>query len=129
MDGKNMTARELSKLHYLNELIKRDECRLSEMKEWMVEKAENTNPSAEALSQVMAKQKEEIRYRLVLHMAERFNIESFIYSVDDYQLQTILLLRFSDCLTWNQIAKRIGGNNTADGVRMYCNRFLHRKNK
>ena len=38
------------------------------------------------------------------------------------------MYRFINGLPWEQIAACIGGNNTADGVRMMCNRYIKATN-
>lgn len=51
-------------------------------------------------------------------------VEDFINSVSDSHMRRIINLKVIDDLTWQQVALRMGGGNTADGVRMTFNRFM-----
>ena len=53
-------------------------------------------------------------------------IESYIDSCDEY-VGTMLKLHYINGKSWANIALRAGGNNTENGVRMICHRFV-RKN-
>lgn len=48
-----------------------------------------------------------------------------IENIGDSLIRQIITLRYVNGLTWDQVAAHIGGNNTADSVRMMCNRFLN----
>lgn len=48
----------------------------------------------------------------------------YIENIDDSLIRQIITLRHLNGLTWEQVAARIGGNNTADSVRMMHDRFL-----
>jgi len=56
--------------------------------------------------------------------AQRKKIITYISSVDNSQVRQILFLRHVDCLGWWKVARIVGGNNTADSVRMAHDRFL-----
>lgn len=128
-----MTIRELSKLYYLTKLIERDELRLSELEARLQPGGMNLsgmprNPSPknmmEEIVPLMIEIKDRIKRQQTAYIKERMVIEDYINSVDDYQIRLIMSYRFVDLMTWQQIAYRLGGNNTADGVRKACNRFL-----
>lgn len=51
----------------------------------------------------------------------------FIDAIPDSQMRQIMRLRYANGFSWRQVATRIGGGNTEDGVRKAHNRFL-RKN-
>ena len=53
-------------------------------------------------------------------------IEKFISEVDDSRMRRIINYRFIDNLTWNEVADRIGGGNTEDGVRISFYRFMQK---
>lgn len=61
------------------------------------------------------------------HTAEIARLEAYITAVDDSLTRQAFVLRFSEGLSWRAVAYRIGGGNTADGIRMLCVRYL-RKN-
>ena len=132
-EEKAMTVRELSKLYYLNKLIERDSLRLSELENRLQPGGMNfngmpRNPSPknmmEEIIPLIIEIEERIRKEQEDYIRERMEIESFIRSVEDYQIRLILSYRFVDLLTWNQTARMIGGNNTEDSVKKMCYRFL-----
>ena len=51
------------------------------------------------------------------------DVEDYISGLPDSHLRTIVRLRIVDGLTWQQVAQRIGGGNTEDGVRMAFKRY------
>ena len=51
-------------------------------------------------------------------------IATWIDTVEDTPAHTIFRLRFIHCMTWSQVAKAIGGRNTANSVKIYCHRYL-----
>ena len=52
------------------------------------------------------------------------DIDACISGIDDCILRQVVSLRFVEGLSWGQVAASIGGGNSADGVRMMCNRFF-----
>lgn len=62
---------------------------------------------------------------LEMEILETVNkVEQFIAELDDSRIRRIINLRFIENLSWNQTAHRIGGNATADSIRMEFNRFM-----
>ena len=51
----------------------------------------------------------------------------YIRQIDDMYLQTIFLLRFIECLSWDDIALSMGKEEAADSIRMACYRCLDKK--
>ena len=49
---------------------------------------------------------------------------NYISGVEDSLTRQILTARFVDNLSWQAVAMRVGGGNTAATVRQRCNRFL-----
>lgn len=64
------------------------------------------------------------RVEELLDLLEEIN--EYIESIDDSLIRQIIILRYINGLTWDQVAAHIGGGNTADSVRMALNRFLKR---
>lgn len=65
---------------------------------------------------------------LEMELMETLNqVEEFISSVNDSRMRRIITLRFNDNLPWLKVAERLGGNSTADSVRMEFNRFMEKK--
>lgn len=63
------------------------------------------------------------RVRELINLVDEIN--KYIDRIDDSLIRQIIMLRYINGLTWEQVAEQVGGNNTADGVRMIHNRFLN----
>lgn len=57
-------------------------------------------------------------------VAQATEVEEFILGIDDSFMRRLISYRVLDNLTWGEVAAKMGGNNTEDGVRMAFNRFL-----
>lgn len=78
--------------------------------------------------QKIAEQREKIRELISMKLAEisvaEREILEYIFSIDDSQIRRIMRLRHIELKSWLQVANIIGGNNTADSVRMMHDRYL-----
>ncbi len=132
-----MTKEELSKLYWLNREIELEKRRLSELEAAAV----NTTSSVSGLPHVtgesrktengailIAEQRDLVELKIKQSVIEYNRLNRYIASVRDPLVRSILSLRFVDGLPWLQVAMRVGGNNTANSVRMTCERFFE-KNK
>ncbi len=128
-----MTLKELSQLYYLNREIEMDKKRLQELEMLAVTVTPNITgmPRGSGVSDKVGRYAAEIadlkgiieaKHKQCLY--ERNRIERYIASIDDSLLRQIFTYRFVNGLPWRQVAACIGGNNTADGVRMMCNRYI-----
>ena len=54
-------------------------------------------------------------------------VEEFIGRIDDSHIRRIVRFRVVDGLTWKQVAHRMGGGNTEDGVKKTYQRFTGEK--
>lgn len=61
----------------------------------------------------------------LIHSIQEIN--AYIASLDDPLLRLIINYRCIETLSWNQIALKIGGGNTAKGVQMYFYRKVPKK--
>lgn len=52
-------------------------------------------------------------------------VAAWIDTVEDTPAHMIFRLRFVHCMTWPQVAKTIGGRNTANSVKLICYRYLN----
>ena len=50
----------------------------------------------------------------------------YINSIDDSYLRQVIFLRDISLLPWETVAAEMGGDNTADGMRMFYKRFLEK---
>lgn len=67
----------------------------------------------------------EDKYRRCL--AELGRLERYIAGIEDSLTRQAFTDRFVYGLPWGQVAMRMGGGNTSDGVRMMCYRYLKRR--
>lgn len=74
------------------------------------------------------KLKEDAQQKLDDAVKEVARLEDFISSIEDAQIRTVFRLRYVNCLSWQQVAVRLGGN-IADSARMMHNRYLQRLEK
>lgn len=52
--------------------------------------------------------------------------EEYINGIEDSQMRRIVRYRFLDGLSWNEVAGRLGGNNTEGSVKMAFGRFFEK---
>lgn len=127
-----MTKRDLSQLYYLNREITQERERLAQL-----EAAATSTSSAisglphagtisdkTALAAAIADSRAIIEAKQRTAVAEYNRLMRYIAGVNDSVIRQILSARYVDGLSWQAVANKIGGNNTADSVRMAINRFL-----
>lgn len=129
-----MTKKELSQLYWLRREIEEDRCRLDELEAIAASPASpryDGMPHAPGAGDGMARMAAEIvdlkaiisaKQQQCIH--ERNRLERYIADIPDSLTRQIFALRFVKGLSWWQVAARVGGNNTGDGVRMRVNRYL-----
>ena len=87
-----------------------------------------SNSSISSPVQKIAEQREKIRELISMKLAEisvaEREILEYIFSINDSQIRRIMRLRHIELKSWLQVANAIGGNNTADSVRMMHDRYL-----
>ena len=134
--GDHVTLKELSQLYYLNRDIERDKARLEELYSKSIRIGQQITgmPHVPGITDNVAKYAAEIadlkgiiEANIQRCFYELNKLNRYINSVADAQMRMILSLRFVNGLTWRQVADSVGGNNTGDGVRMACKRFLQEK--
>jgi len=75
----------------------------------------------------LLQERKEILKTREIKLEEMLNqIDIYVSEVNDSRMRRIISLKYLDKMSWNQIAIRIGGNATADSVRMEFNRFLEK---
>ena len=128
-----MKKKELSQLYYLNKEIKQQKQRLKELEAAATGcTAQITGmPHGTAIGDKVSKYAAEIadlKNLIELNIQkcwyEMNRLNRYIDSVEDSQMRQILTLRYIKQYSWYKIANEIGGNNTADSIRMMHNRFL-----
>ena len=135
-----MTLKELSQLYWLNKEITRDEQRLAELESSAYSaKIPNltgtpggvvtTGSAVERNAMALADLRSTIEAKRERCILERNRLESYIADIPDSLTRQIFTLRFVDGLSWWNVARGVGGYNTADGVRMLCTRYIDRENE
>ena len=59
---------------------------------------------------------------------EKKMLERYLDTIEDAQTRMVFRLRFVHCMTWSQVAKAVGGGNTATNVKLTCYRYLKKLN-
>lgn len=130
-----MTLKELSQLYYLNREIEMDQRRLRELEARALPGAQVITgmPHGSGVADIVGRYAAEIadlrgiieaKHQQCLY--ERSRLERYIAGIDDSLLRQIFTYRFVNGLPWLQVAACIGGNNTADSVRVACNRYIEK---
>ena len=131
-----MTLKELSQLYYLNREIEMDQRRLRELEVRALPGAQVITgmPHGSGVADIVGRYAAEIadlrgiieaKHQQCLY--ERSRLERYIADIDDSLLRQIFTYRFVNGLPWLQVAACIGGNNTADSVRVACNRYIEKR--
>ncbi len=128
-----MTKKELSQLYYLRKEIKEQQRRLSELEALATNcTAKITGlPNGNGVSDKIANYATEIadlKSLLDLNLKKCFyelnRLDRFISSVNDSEMRIILTLRYSQGLSWQQIAQNMGVLGDGSTERKKHNRFL-----
>ena len=129
-----MTLKELSQLYYLDREIELDRGRLAELRaNLLCPRSPNydgmpRNPNPEnALERCVAEivdLEDVIRAKIEQRIYERARLERYISDIPDSLTRQIFTLRFIEGLTWEQIAAKTGGYNTAKNCSNICYRYI-----
>lgn len=128
-----MQMKELYSLYYIEQEIKEYELKILELREMAtnITQSYSAMPHSAKISDKVGNAATAIlQYTEMLENAiqqkieQSIKINAFILDVQDAQLRQIMFLRFVKRLSWQAIANRIGGGNTADGVRKRCTRYV-----
>lgn len=77
------------------------------------------------IKKMLLRERQEMLGILELELLRQTNeVQKFINSIKDSHTRRIITLRVIDCLSWNEVADRMGGNNTEDSVRKAFDRFV-----
>lgn len=70
--------------------------------------------------------KEELAGKREACLREIEALDAFVEEIEDPLMRLVIIYRYLYGYSWTQIAMKLGGGNTPDGVRMAHNRFLKR---
>lgn len=129
-----MTVKELSQLYYLNLEIERDTKKLAMLESQigvntpdlsgMPKGSSASRGKTEELAVEIVDLKAIIAAKQIQCIHEQARLARYIREIPDSCTRSIFELRFMECLSWEQVAARIGGGNTVDGVKKRCYRYL-----
>lgn len=77
----------------------------------------------------LAEARQRLSDELKQRRAERARLEWYIRGVPDAYIRRIMRFRYVDGLSWQAVAFRMGGRNTASGVRMAVFRYVDKEEK
>ena len=80
-----------------------------------------------ALAAEIADAKTAMENRIKKSVREYARLYRVTARVEDPLIRDILKLHFVDGLTWRGTAEKLGGGNTADGIRMAVKRWMRNK--
>ncbi len=134
-----MTLKELSQLYYLNREIETDKKRLEALR---AKTSAPGSPNYDGMPKSPTYENRLERYiaeiidleaiisaKITRCIHERNRLERYIADIPDSLTRQIFTLRFINGLSWLQVAYSIGGNNTKQGVKMICYRYIKNSNK
>lgn len=128
-----MTVRELSQLYYLRLEVAADQERLKRLEAKIapgapsltrMPKSSEIGRPAERQAAKIADLKAQIADRIAQCERERQKLEQYIDTIPDSLTRLVFRYRFSDCLRWEEVADKLGGGNTPEGVKKRCYRYL-----
>ena len=129
-----MTLKELSRVWYLRREIEDNRARLYELESraysprspgmsGMPHGAAVGDPVSSFAAEI-ADLKALICEKQLACVREWFALELYISAIPESYTRLIFRFRFEDCLSWEQVARKIGGGNTADSVKKHAYRYL-----
>jgi len=130
-----MTLQELSQLYYLKREIAMDSERMAELESKALPGAQTLSgmPHPLGVGDKLAKNAVEIAdLRAVIEakhrrcLAEQQRLEKYIAGIDDSFIRQLFTYRFVDGLTWRQVAKKLGGKNSAGNLYKIAYRFVQK---
>lgn len=130
-----MTRKELSQLYYLRGEISNDERKLAALEDAATRITANLGgmpgggmPNDKtAIAAEIADLKEIIQSKKRMCVAYYNQIMRYVAGIDDSLVRQIITYRNLDMLTWREVAQRIGGGNSEDGLRKVYTRYLDRR--
>lgn len=130
-----MTLRELSQLYYLKKEIEHDRQRLAELRSVLLSpkspsydgmpKSPNPEPAMERRIAQTADLEAMIQTKIDRCVDERQKLERYIAEIPDSLTRQIFTLRFVEGLTWERVAAKMGGYNTAKNCSTICYRYIN----
>ena len=129
-----MTKKELSQLYYLQREIASDEQRLIELETAATSTTGRMGgisgggkiSDKTAIAVEIADLKTIIQAKKDMCIARYNQIMRYVAGVDDSLIRQIITYRHIDMMKWQDIAQKIGGGNSEDGLRKLYTRYLEK---
>lgn len=129
-----MTKKDLSQLYYLQREILSDEQRLAELEAAATSTTGNISgipgsgkiSDKTAIAAEIADIKSIIRSKKDMCIAHYNQIMRYVAGIDDSLIRQIITYRHIDMMKWRDIAQKIGGGNSEDGLRKLYGRYLEK---
>ena len=128
-----MTKKELSRLYYLRKEIEEQQHRLIELESSVSGCSSKINglPNGCGFSDKIGNyvaQIADLKLLLELNLRKCFyeleRLNRYVNSIDYSLIRQIIICRFEKCMSWQQIGRKIGGNNTGESLRKRLYRYL-----
>ncbi len=133
-----MTVQELQQLFYLNRLIDHEKERLEDLRNTLalqspaltdMPKAPGARDKIGDVVPAIVDQEEEIENALLQYQEQRERLQRYIDSVPFPKIKLIMILRFIQQKTWQEVANAIGGKETEYSVKHTCYRYVEGRNE
>ena len=130
-----ITRKDLSQLYYLKREIRSDEARLAHLEDAATSITQNLSgmpgsgrkSDKTAIGAEIADLKIIIRNKKEMCIAHYNQIMRYVASIDDSFIRQIITYRHVDMMKWRDIAQKIGGGNSEDGIRKAYTRYLEKE--
>lgn len=125
-----MTRKELSEIYYINreiEMWKRELDDITSLQSPRLDglpRGGETSDATAAKAVRAAQISETIDGLLARLQLKRKEIYDYIATIDDSLMRQIIMYRCLSLCTWDEVARYVGGGNTADSVRKLFVRFV-----
>ena len=129
-----MTLRELSQLYWLTREIENEKERLRRLESRAyavgaapadsMPRAPGVSRKTERYAVAIASIRASIEENIKRCEVERAKLLEYISGVEDSLTREIFRLRFVEGLSWAEVAARVGGGNTVEGIRKRVYRYL-----
>ena len=133
-----MTLKELSGVYYISKEIEEIEDEIEKLRTTaekitsVITDMPRGGGVADKLTETIAKiadYQTELADALIRKTNEQIKISKYIDSIDDVTIRLIFRLRFLSLYQWNEVADRVGGNNTEASCKMMCYRYIRSQNE
>lgn len=134
-----MSKKELNQIYYLNKEIEMWKKELAGIEykydsalqspNWKstgggINVSDKTADTVENIEKNKNRIKTIIEEKLSEIQTQRFNIITYINSIDDSLIRQIMYYRHVSCMSWVKVARYVGGKATPDSVRMAHDNYL-----